>query len=51
MWGKYCRIYPEFAKTKKKNTKKTVLYLKVQSIYESCLFDSPRQNEKHVYII
>ena len=29
MWGKYCRVYPEFATTK------TVLYLKVQPIYES----------------
>jgi hypothetical protein len=28
MWGKYCRIYPELATTKKKNKKKPVLYLK-----------------------
>jgi hypothetical protein len=39
MWGKYCRIYPEFA-----NKKTTVLYLKAQLIYENLLFDSPRQN-------
>ena len=30
MWGKYCRIYPEFA-----NKKTTVLYLKAQLIYEN----------------
>jgi hypothetical protein len=31
IWGKCCRIYPEFA-NKKKLTKKQVLYLKAQPI-------------------
>jgi hypothetical protein len=43
MWGKYCRIYPEFAQKNNNNA-----LLKVQPIYENWLFDSPRQNEKQV---
>ena len=52
LWSKICGVNTaEYINIQNLQQKKTVLYLKVQPIYENWLFDSPRQSEKQVYKI